>query len=311
MKTSLIVLAIVLGSISSLTLATPTNSKTAANNGGTVFEESFSTRKSFVVYPPTTTTTATPTTTTTTPQGSTVVYDVSFSTRKSVVIYPPTTTTTVAPATPSGWRQVYPVDDRSPSGEIARRNMTIEEWVGSHANPDVEALAISMSLLPHLRSELNPKVVRYSRLGRWNSPELPNASPEAALERLNRFIVLYPQLCWAFQRNSSLIQNPVCTYKLYVEPWEVLRTNGSTRYCRLAPLETVNCNVTVALLGTGIAQNQVDKWQARIDQFRSYLQHVHPEQPDRMKALEEASTYWFVFCLKSHPEWEISTKNNR
>ncbi len=79
--------------------------------------------------------------------------------------------------------------------------------------PDVEALAISLSLMPEIRSELNSSVSRYNSLGWWDvyELELDNTAP---WDLLMGFLREYPQICDAFTNTSHYAKLPACLNRL-------------------------------------------------------------------------------------------------
>ena len=69
--------------------------------------------------------------------------------------------------------------------------------------------------------------------------------------------------------------------------------------CRTSPFAPA-CSASIALIGTGLKHQSVEMWQRRMFQFGNYVTDVAIKQTSRMVATEEASSYWYVFCLKSN-----------
>ena len=67
--------------------------------------------------------------------------------------------------------------------------------------------------------------------------------------------------------------------------------------CRTSPFASA-CTAQKALLGTGLKEAAVEMWQRRMRAFSRYQREVAPVQASRLVATEEASCYWYVFCLK-------------
>lgn len=222
---------------------------------------------------------------------NTEVFEVQMVTSKSVIIF--TTTTTPAPKTKKA-----PIPRNTYA--FIRSNTTIEKYVENmKATADFWALSVSVSLLPQLRDELdlNSSARRYRNLAPWNSTFL-NKTETEAWDMFVFFMNQYPAICGAFKAESTIRKLPSCVQALYVEPMEKLRKE-STASCR-DHLFTPGCNVTVALLGTGISAAQVSLWQSRMDRFSVYMIGVRESQ--RLIRREEALCYQFIFCLKSNSE---------
>ncbi|KAH9393953.1 hypothetical protein TYRP_021078 [Tyrophagus putrescentiae] len=201
------------------------------------------------------------------------------------------------PSKPSSIHSAFSV--AAVSARISRSNLTIEEWVRTKSiQPDVDALAISFALIPDLIGELNASVPRYSFLFPWDVAELPS-DRSSSWDLLMGFLRDYPQLCDAFTNTSAYVRTPPCLQRYHLEPRQKHIDDRTPWMCRTTPFAPA-CTASIALIGTGLKHQSVEMWERRMFQFGNYVTDVAIKQTSRMVATEEASSYWYVFCLKSN-----------